>query len=294
VQRADRRQGYTNLLQRTYWSLVFTSALTTLVWPPTASGRIVTRPGNTAAVAGSDVTLNCSVDDGTSTTGNFAHLSWHIFTSDRGQTRLVTLKADISKWSPDSRRRYNISARTITSGFGSHLKIFDLTIRQLREADAGLYSCNSSRNHYSAYLIVLGSTPTCSSNLDENGSELVENDTVQFTCSVKSFADHFETFAPHFRWTWLSFDDEHGTFQNKSSVVAGARNLVEIVVKAQPSPSPTLGCLVYFVPTRSHEDTLPDPPLYTHHCEIDGWSNRYAICIKMFFCSTYLDNATDR
>ena len=106
--------------------------------------KLITRPRNMAVVAGNDVIIRCSSDQ----------VRWNASWTRFGEDGRVSLFREGQRMPEIDGRRFVMEATD--SGR------LDLSVREARVEDAGLYVCSDSEHHASAHLLVVTSPPTCS------------------------------------------------------------------------------------------------------------------------------------
>ena len=126
-------------------SLQLETVITMLFLRPSVA-KLTTRPSNMAVVAGNDVIIRCSSDR------DLWNSSWLRFAED-GRVELFR----------GGRRMPGIDGRRfeMDSTDSGHL---DLSVRQARAQDAGLYVCNDGEQRASAHLLIVTSQSTCNVN----------------------------------------------------------------------------------------------------------------------------------
>lgn len=243
-----------------YQALILT--LLIVINVPNTAGKLITRPDNMAVVVGSTVTFHCLSEKPFGAT-EAAKFEWHAHTSSSGANFKLFVGSQSQTYTTN-RNRFQL---TTTGGR------YDLTVMAVQLDDSGLYVCNVTDDHASAYLVVLANAaPSCFANITitaDASHQLVEGDTIRFTCSVEQYVDLFKFLPPRYRWTSTNF---------ALSVLESTSGTADIKVSAPESSaqrqsfratSGVATCTMYFdQPTRNFNDTARNAPSYRKTCVI--------------------------
>lgn len=252
----------TTILQFLCWLLRYEKPLLTLLMITVnvldTSGKLIIRPENMVVVSGSNATFHCSSDEPSDAVG-MSKFKWYAYKKNCDSSDCQLSVGD---------KLQQVGRFMLTQSRDR----YDLTVLAVQLEDAGLYVCHDSSEHASAHLVVLtNAMPSCFANISLvlGGPQLVEGETVRFTCSTERYNDYHRLLKPRYRWT-----SQFVTFPANETTAS----VVDVTVRApyfSPQRQSSMAmtnlstCTMYFDrPDRTFSDTATNAPSYRANCII--------------------------